>query len=92
MVILQAELLHGEDVGVPRTALDECAASAERKLRELSSDPPAVETTHRRALSAAEAILDAVAERKVGLIITGTHGCRGLSRLVRGSTAKRAAP
>lgn len=90
LVMLHAELLHGDSPRDTRTTLDEYAASARRRLAELSAnDPPAVEVMHRRAILADEAILDAAQERKADLIVTGTHGRRGLSRLLMGSTAER---
>ena len=89
LVLMHAELLHGADESKPRASLDEHAASAERKLRELSRDPPAVEAVLRRAMLADEAILDMAAERKADLIVCGTHGRRGVSRLFLGSVAER---
>ncbi len=94
LVILHAELVHGDGSRERRAALDEYVASARRLLDELagrrsSSAPVAVEVVDARTYSAHEAIVEAAAKRHADLIVMGTHGRRGLSRLLLGSNAER---
>ncbi len=93
LLILHAELPLGEDPGDPSDAgagLDEYVASARRLLNSLSAgEPPLVHALQGRAFSAHDAIVEAAAERRADLIVMGTHGRRGPSRLLLGSNAER---
>lgn len=90
LLILHAELLHGDTAREVGEALDEYVASARRLLRSLAGpDAPGVQVIHARTFFAYDAILQAAAERHADLIVMGTHGRRGLSRLLLGSNAER---
>lgn len=88
LVILHAELLHDHS---PRgAALDEYVATARRLLGSLSgNNSPPLDVVRKRAVLAHEAILGVAADRDVDLIVMGTHGRRGLSRLLLGSNTER---
>ena len=90
LVILHAELLHDQHSHEVGAALDEYVATARRLLARLSrDDSPRLDVARKRAILAHEAILDVAANRDVDLIVMGTHGRRGLSRLLLGSNAER---
>lgn len=93
LLILHAELPLGEDASDPddaRAGLDEYIASARRLLNSLSvGEPPPVQVLHGRAFAAHDAIVEAAAEQHADLIVMGTHGRRGPSRLLLGSNAER---
>ncbi len=90
LTILHADLLHEGAHPETRAMLGDLAARARRQILNLSpSDTPRVEPILTRGILPDEAVLDAAKERKTDLIVTGTHGRRGLSRLVMGSTAER---
>lgn len=94
LVILHAELVHGDGSRERRAVLDEYVASARRLLDELAgrrspSAPATVEVVDARTFTAHEAIVEAAAKRHADLIVMGTHGRRGLSRVLLGSNAER---
>lgn len=90
LLILHAELPLGADPPEARTGLDEYVATARRLLRSLSvNEPSPVDVIQARAFSAHDAIVEVAAERHADLIVMGTHGHRGLSRLLLGSNAER---
>jgi nucleotide-binding universal stress UspA family protein len=67
--------------GAARTALEEVRARVAARV-------PDVEAVLDRGLEW-ERILDAVEKRNVDLVVMGTHGRRGLPRLVLGSVAEK---
>jgi universal stress protein A len=80
--------LVGEGVFLPLVPDD--LPTLEEKLRRLRPARPGVEVTHRMAQGdPVREILRAAEETKCGLIVMGTHGRRGLSRLVMGSVAEQ---
>ncbi len=93
LVILHAEVVHGASSSERGTALDEYVATARRLVRSLAKDPTAaqvaVELVEARTFFAHDAIRETAAERHADLIVMGTHGRRGLSRLLLGSNAER---
>ncbi len=90
LLILHAELLHGDTAREVGEALDECVASARRLLASLAGqDAPGVQVIRARTFFAHDAILQAATERHADLIVMGTHGRRGFSRLLLGSNAER---
>lgn len=94
LVILHAELVHGDSSRERRAELDEYVASARGLLRSLaerraSSAQVAVEVVDARTYFAHEAIVEAAAKRHADVIVMGTHGRRGLSRALLGSNAER---
>ena len=90
LLILHAELLHGDTARETAEALEEYVASARRLLRSLAGqDAPGVQVVHARTYFAHDAILQAATERHADLIVMGTHGRRGFSRLLLGSNAER---
>ena len=90
LLVLHAELVHDHDSREADEALDEYVASARRLLSSLAGgDSQPLEVLRTRAVLAHEAILEAAADRRVDLVVMGTHGRRGLSRLLLGSNAER---
>ena len=89
LLILHGELLHEASPVDVNSKLEECVESARRPLGQLSTNGPSiVEAIHDRAVRADELILELAEDRDVDLIVMGTHGRRGLSRLFMGSTAE----
>ncbi len=85
-------LLHVYNVpGTPVLSLEDLAARAERGLREAAAElapkHPHVSITLRRGAAATE-ILAVTAELEVDLLVLGTHGRRGLDRVMLGSVAE----
>jgi len=80
---------HLPDVAALRTRLRQLAESdinaalAARKAGELK-----VKVAHRFSVAAAPAILDYAADKRIDLIVMGTHGRRGIGRLFLGSVAE----
>jgi universal stress protein A len=65
-------------------------SALEEKLRQLRPTDPGVAVTHRLAQGdPAQEILQAAEDTDIGLIVLGTHGRRGLSRLLLGSVAEQ---
>ncbi len=94
LVILHAELVHGDSSRERRAELDEYVASARRLLSSLAGQrsPSAqvvLEVVDARTYFAHEAIVEAAAKRRADVIVMGTHGRRGLSRVLLGSNAER---
>ena len=94
LVILHAELVHGDSSRERRAELDEYVASARGLLQSLagrrsSSAQVAMEVVDARTYFAHDAIVEAAAKRHADLIVMGTHGRRGLSRVLLGSNAER---
>lgn len=82
-------LRHFPDAGEIYERLEEIAGAELRQLYE----PRQVEGLRlrehqRRAISAAQEIVDFVARERIGLVVMGTHGRRGLRRLLLGSVAE----
>ena len=90
LLILHAEVLHGDSARETGEALEQYVASARRLLQSLAGpDAPGVQVIQARTYFAHDAILQAATERDADLIVMGTHGRRGLSRLLLGSNAER---
>ncbi len=90
LLVLHAELLHGESPREASAALDECVATARGLLRSLAgNESPQVHGIQTRALFAHDAVLEAATARHADLVVMGTHGRSGLSRLLLGSSAER---
>lgn len=90
LLILHAELLHGEGPREASAALDEYVASARDLLRSLAGkDSPQVHGIRTRAVLAHDTIVEVATDRRADLIVMGTHGRGGLSRLLLGSSAER---
>ena len=90
LLILHAELVHDHDAREADAALDEYVASGRRLMRSLSDGgAPPLEVIRTRAVLAHEAILEAATDQHADLVVMGTHGRRGLSRLLLGSNAER---
>lgn len=92
--VLYADVLHGDAAAAPgRWTGDAAYAQLEAAVKATSDrekDLPEIRTQRivRRNFSPAPAILDYAAEEDVDLIVTGTHGRRGITRLVLGSVAE----
>jgi nucleotide-binding universal stress UspA family protein len=97
--LLHVVVLHGSepyDVAAQFPDADEVA----RRLQEIASstmqellaarrtDHLEIREVHRRAITAAPAILDYAADEDVDLIVLGTHGRRGVRRFLLGSVAE----
>jgi len=67
-------------------AAEKTLAAAAAIAKEAGVD---TETLHVRDQAAAEGIVSAAKEQKCDLIVTGTHGRRGLNRMVLGSQATK---
>ena len=92
LLILHAELLHGEGPREASAALDKCVATARGLLRSLAgNDAPEVHGVRTRALFAHDAVLEVATDRHVDLIVMGTHGRSGLSRLLPGKQRRTSA-
>ena len=94
LVILHAEVLHGESSSEAGSALGEYVATARRLVDSLAARHPAaarvvVEPAGARTFFAHDAIREKAVELHADLIVMGTHGRRGLSRLLMGSNAER---
>lgn len=94
LLILHAEVLHGESSGEAGRALGDYVATARRLVDSLAARHPAavpvaVEPVGARTFFAYDAIREKAVERHADLIVMGTHGRRGLSRLLMGSNAER---
>ncbi|QXD17167.1 universal stress protein [Rhodocaloribacter litoris] len=98
--LLHVEVLYEEDPHNPTHRLPDREAILAR-LRTLIDDHDAAEHlpdgavedltirhVHRRNVSAAPAIVEYAAEEGINLIVLGTHGRRGLRRLLLGSVAE----
>jgi nucleotide-binding universal stress UspA family protein len=78
-------VVDGIVVGIPTEPDDELLA----RLEQVKPDDPRIRTARRLAHGEAAAeIMKAAAEVKADLIVMGTHGRGGLSRLIVGSTAE----
>ncbi len=69
------------------------AAATAQAARLVEQDPtrrlPEVRTSHLRAVSAFDAIMERVTQLQPDLIVIGTHGRSGMGRLLMGSTAEK---
>lgn len=63
-------------------------AAMQAQLDSMKPQFPALETVMRRG-DPAHALLDFVAEAKAGIVVIGSHGHRGVSRLLLGSVAEK---
>ena len=80
----------GEVVPVPPPTADAYLAETEQKLHQLQPTGPDVDVEHRlQEGDPVSMILRVATEAHVDLIILGTHGRTGLSRLLRGSLAEQ---
>lgn len=80
-----APVVDGMVVDIPRLDLDPTRARLER----MTADDPNVRVIHKLVIGeAAEEILRTAEEDQVDLIVMGTHGRGGLSRLLMGSVAE----
>lgn len=96
--ILQVEILHGESVPSqwdPALETETLRARMKDLIMNDSEapgafDPDSVQISHvvDRDFAAAPAIVDYADEHEVDLIVMGTHGRRGVSRLLLGSVAE----
>lgn len=95
--MLHAVVLHQEDPANPDLRftsdvelLDRLSQVAQSRLAELADGSPAhvkVRQIERRGFSASVVILEYAEEVEADLIVMGTHGHRGLSRIFLGSVA-----
>lgn len=90
--LFHALVLHADDESQVEERYDELAEETRAELRELGEAGP-VDTvrlvpTVRRAIAPAPAILDYASQEDVDLIVMGSHGRRGLRRLLLGSVAE----
>ena len=94
LVILHAEVVHGPSSSEMEAGLDEYVASARRLVGSLADGSSTaaqvpVEVVEARTFFAHDAITEVAADRHADLIVMGTHGRRGLNRLLLGSNAER---
>jgi nucleotide-binding universal stress UspA family protein len=96
--LLHAVVLHGDDPANPiyefpdpdelyRLAEEAATQRLEGLLPEAGGELE-IRRTHRRGIAPAAVILEYASEAGVDLIVLGTHGRRGLGRLVLGSVAE----
>lgn len=94
--LLHALVLHAADEAELERRYEELAEEARRELEELAGEDPGqgpeaallLIPAVRRGISAAPAILDYAAEADVDLIAMGSHGRRGIRRMLVGSVAE----
>lgn len=95
--IIHAVVLHGDDPANPVYEFPDpdelyrlAEEAAERRLGALAADAGEVPVyrAHRRGVAPATVILEYAADVGIDLIVMGTHGRRGLGRLVLGSVAE----
>lgn len=90
--LLHAQVLHADDEAVIERSYEELAREARADLEVMAEggEVGAVRLVPvvRRGISAAPAILEYAAEEDVDLIAMGTHGRRGLRRVLLGSVAE----
>ena len=90
LYLFHAETLHGEGLDHDLGNLDSAAAMARERVGHLRpGDTPKVEVITGRAVLPFVAIMRAADEYQPELIVIGTHGHAGLSRLLMGSTAEK---
>ncbi len=77
--LLHVEVLHGEILPHSQAALEDWVGDIDGRVR--------IETHVVRAVAAAPSILEFAEETQAGLIVMGTHGRRGVSRVLLGSVA-----
>ena len=85
-------LLHADSPTEPPLDVSAAATTAQA-ARLVEQDPtrrlPEVRTSHLRAVSAFDAIMERVTQLQPDLIVIGTHGRNGMGRLLMGSTAEK---
>lgn len=99
--VVYGALLPGDPDNVPPEAeipdevlLEQLQASIEPSVGEdaaFQTEGLQVEYAVARGIATAPAILHYAAEKRVDLIVTGTHGRTGLARLIKGSVSERIA-
>lgn len=97
--LLHAVVLHAADPANPERAFPDldgayreieawAAKRMERATREIEHPEVRVERFQERGISAAPVILDHVEDHGVDLVVMGTHGRRGVRRMLLGSVAE----
>lgn len=90
--LFHALVLHADDEPAVERRYGELAEETRAELRQLAEDGPvgAVELVPavRRGIAPAPAVLDYAAQQDIDLIVMGSHGRRGLRRLLLGSAAE----
>ena len=88
--LFHASTLHMDDAAAEAEALDACAARARVLFQQSGRKPlPELRVTASRAVFAFDAIMEVASEQKADLIVIGTHGRSGISKLLMGSTAEK---
>ena len=88
--IFHAELLHVEAPAEKADALENYAERARRLLgQERRNGLPELKVSHDHSVFAFDAIMQATDEHHPELIVMGTHGRSGFSKLLMGSTAEK---
>ncbi|MEM9292877.1 MAG: universal stress protein [Acidobacteriota bacterium] len=99
LLVLHATVLHGEEPGNPVYHLADAEAAyrvaesaAGERMQEIfaahEDHPLSIRILQRRGISADGIVLDFAREEEVDLIVMGTHGRRGLGRLILGSVTE----
>ena len=88
--ILHGVTLHANDDGTQAAELEKLAESARSIIGATDGAAPVeVTTSERRAVFAFDAIMQATIERQPDLVVMGTHGRGGFSKLLMGSNAEK---
>lgn len=90
--LFHALVLHADDEARVEGRYEELAEDTRSELREMAEREPITTVrlvpAARRAIAPAPAILDYASQHDVDLIVVGSHGRRGLRRLLLGSVAE----
>lgn len=90
-VIEPPNFLPGGEMGVPvLSPMEESRAALEEQLRQIRPLYPNIALEYQLVEgNVAESILQVACDRKVDLVVIGTHGRTGLGRLLMGSVAEK---
>ncbi len=87
--VFHAEAMHGEEP-VESTALDDCVATARGLLdKHHPNGQAALKVSTLRSVLAFDGVMEAMADNRPDLVVMGTHGRTGFSKLLMGSTAEK---